>query len=130
MDMVRAGVVSHPEEWSHSGYQEIQAPPKRYSMIDIHALMELGGFHHLETLQKAHREWVTAELQNDKRKRQAYWTESVAVGSEQYLIDIQDALGASATSKACKTEGEVFILKEPEMAYSSHFIVEKDGLRY
>lgn len=55
MNMVRAGVVSHPEEWSHSGYQEIQAPPKRYSMIDIHALMELGGFHHLMTLQKAHR---------------------------------------------------------------------------
>jgi len=35
LNMVRAGVVSHPGEWAHSGYREIQEPPKRYAVIDL-----------------------------------------------------------------------------------------------
>ena len=30
LNMVRAGVVEHPNEWSHSGYNEIQKPKQRY----------------------------------------------------------------------------------------------------
>ena len=38
LNMVRAGVVSHPGEWAHSGYREIQEPPKRYAVIDLEGL--------------------------------------------------------------------------------------------
>ena len=30
LNMVRAGVVSHPSEWEMNGYNEIQSPPERY----------------------------------------------------------------------------------------------------
>jgi len=30
LNMVRAGMVSHPEQWGHSGFNEIQTPPQRY----------------------------------------------------------------------------------------------------
>ena len=30
MNMVRAGVVSHPSEWGESGFHEIQSPPQRH----------------------------------------------------------------------------------------------------
>ncbi len=43
LNMVRAGVVSHPQEWAEGGYLEIQQPPKRYRIIDIPALMGLCG---------------------------------------------------------------------------------------
>ena len=33
-NMVRAGVVSHPSEWSFSGYNEIQEPRRKNVLID------------------------------------------------------------------------------------------------
>ena len=41
LNMVRAGVVTHPSEWPSSGYAELQQPRERYSIIDHQALMEL-----------------------------------------------------------------------------------------
>jgi len=34
LNMVRAGVVSHPSEWGFGGYGEIRAPRERYSRIN------------------------------------------------------------------------------------------------
>ncbi len=35
LNMVRARVVTHPGDWTHSGYRrEIQKQPQRYGMID------------------------------------------------------------------------------------------------
>jgi hypothetical protein len=31
LNIVRAGVVNHPEKWKESGFIEIQKPPKRYT---------------------------------------------------------------------------------------------------
>ena len=44
LNMVMAGVVQHPSEWSLSGDNEIQNPPQRYALIDRSRLMELLGF--------------------------------------------------------------------------------------
>ena len=41
MNMVRAGVVNHPEEWPFCGYNEIQSPRQRYSLIDYQRLVSL-----------------------------------------------------------------------------------------
>ena len=38
--MIRAGVVSHPSEWAHGGYREIQNPPERYRIFDTSVLMK------------------------------------------------------------------------------------------
>jgi putative transposase len=43
LKMVRTGVVGHPSEWAFCGYNEIQRPPQRYSIIDRKRLMELFG---------------------------------------------------------------------------------------
>jgi putative transposase len=58
MNMVRADVVKHPAEWAHGGYREIQQPPKRYRIIDIPALMDLGGFNSIATMQQQLRQWL------------------------------------------------------------------------
>ncbi|MCJ7642491.1 MAG: transposase, partial [Desulfobacterales bacterium] len=41
LNMVRAGVVSHPSEWPFCGYHEIQSPRQRYSLIDYESLIDL-----------------------------------------------------------------------------------------
>ena len=42
LNMVRAGVISHPEEWPFSGYNEIQRPRERYGLIDHDRLIVFG----------------------------------------------------------------------------------------
>ena len=41
MNMVRAGVVDHPEQWPFCGYNEIQSPRQRYALIDYPRVMGL-----------------------------------------------------------------------------------------
>jgi len=43
MNMVRAGVVSHPSGWRHCGYHEIQQPPSHYRLIDRECLIDPCG---------------------------------------------------------------------------------------
>ena len=62
LNMVRAGVVRHPSQWVHSGYREIQNPPKRYGIVDLRELSSLCGFNRLTDFQQAHREWVKEAL--------------------------------------------------------------------
>ena len=65
LNMVRAGVVAHPNAWTHSGYNEIQKPPSRYRIIDLEALAQLCGFSSTQELQHAHRQWVGSALAED-----------------------------------------------------------------
>jgi hypothetical protein len=76
--MVRAGVVSHPLDWSHSGYREIQEPPKRYAVIDLAALC---GFRDLRDFQRAHQQWVEQALENGCAPRDDRWSKAIAVAS-------------------------------------------------
>jgi len=62
LNMVRAGMVTHPAEWPHSGYREIQNRPKRYGIIDLRQLSALCGFSEVADFQRAHRDWVDEAL--------------------------------------------------------------------
>lgn len=44
LNMVRSGVVSHPEQWTHGGYNEIQRPRRKKFLIDYETLSHLSGF--------------------------------------------------------------------------------------
>ena len=81
LNMVRAGVVSHPSEWSFGGYGEIQKPRRKSVLIAYQKLAELAGFATYDAFQKSHKEWVREALVNggDFSQRQAQWTESIAV---------------------------------------------------
>ena len=128
MNMVRAGVVAHPSEWLHSGYHEIQTPPKRYSIIDHQALMKLGGFQDMKSLQQAHQKWISTHIKQRHYERQSLWSDSVAVGSERYVENIQAALGTRAKGRKCQSENDHYILKEPEAAYGVRFTSKMDAL--
>lgn len=79
MNMVRAGVVEHPREWNHCGYNEIQEPRKRYRLIDHKKLMRLLNFQEYETLKSAHSKWTNDALKNSILTRENHWTQSIAV---------------------------------------------------
>ncbi|MEA3348646.1 MAG: transposase [Pseudomonadota bacterium] len=58
LNMVRNGVVEHPSQWSQSGYNEIQKPSSRYTLIDRQQLIEYCDLGSEEELRRKHRSWV------------------------------------------------------------------------
>jgi len=84
LNMVRAGVVTHPSRWNLSGYCEIQRPPCRYRIIDFDTWCELLGLHSYTELSNQHRSWVEDALACENRSRDPKWTESIAVGTKSF----------------------------------------------
>ncbi|MGH7846921.1 MAG: transposase [Candidatus Binatia bacterium] len=100
LNMVRAGVINHPSNWVHSGYREIQKPPKRYAIIDLQELTALCGFADLKNFQRAHRQWVDQALSEKRAVRDHRWSESIAVGSLSFVENVKRDLGSRAAHRA------------------------------
>lgn len=129
MNMVRAGVVRHPNEWAHGGYREIQYPPRRYHIIDIPVLMKLCDAASLTDLQNQHREWVEQELMLALSKRDERWSKSIAVGSESFIDQVKSSLGIKAKHKESIEVEDSYFIKEEFSSYNAHFDGKMDPLR-
>jgi len=129
LNMVRAGVVSHPSEWQFSGYNEIQNPRKRYAVINYSRLIQLLNINTVEDLKTSHGGWIEEALENDGYARENQWTESVAVGSKGFIEAIKKALGFQVKGRDVIGAGENYQLREQQSAYSPIFVHEKATLR-
>ena len=127
--MVRAGVVGHPSEWPFSGYNEIQAPRERYALIDYEGLRELLNFGGMSDLADAHRFWVEDALCTGGQVRDGKWSESIAVGSESFVMMTKEKLGIKAKGREVVGEEGSYVLREPPAPYSSILGYENDVLR-
>ena len=128
LNMVRAGVVRHPAEWSHGGFREIQSPPERYRLIDLDRLACLLDFSDVPSLQSAHRQWLEESLRNAGNKRDAKWTEAIAVGQAGFVEGVQSALAGRANGRHVVNKGGTYWLAEPVASYTPVFGAEKVSL--
>src|SRR5215510_9542797 len=119
--MVRAGVVNHPERWKESGFKEIQKPPKRYAIIDLHSLSELKEFADLRDFQRAHRQWVEQALENGLASRDDRWSEAIAVGSLVFIESVKSELGGRAMHGGVEQKDGTYALRERNEAYNGDF---------
>lgn len=117
MNMVRAGVVKHPKEWIHSGYNEIQALRKRYRLIDHRKLTSLLNYKDHDSLKDAHRKWTDDSLGTSTFIREDHWTQSVAVGNKTFIEKIKEYLGDRAKGRMIIGTGDAYQLKESQAAY-------------
>ena len=106
LNMVRAGAVDHPSQWKVSGFNEIQSPPQRYRIIDNQVLCHLTQLPDVQVLQTAHLNWVKHGLQDDKPTCQLCWTESLAVGSENFVRQVKAQLRTRALYRAIKSDSQ------------------------
>jgi putative transposase len=125
--MVRAGVVKHPFDWVHSGYREIQNPPKRYGIIDLRELSSLCGFNGITDLQRAHSDWVKEALSRKSMVREGNWSEAVAVGRLSFVNEVKRELGFKAHREVTELEG-TYALREEGEAYGLNFDGENEAL--
>lgn len=129
LNMVRAGAVSHPDEWPHSGYREIQQPPARYRIIDLAALSEASGFDDVARFQQAHRDWIASALDTAAAEREAHWSKSIAVGGESFVEQVKKDLDLKARHRQVSEADGHHMLREPEIPYRPHFYTENDAPR-
>lgn len=129
LNMVRAGVVSHPGEWPFCGYNEIQNPRERYSFIDYKSLLDLFGFQGMNELKKAYRGWMEEAIQDrSHHERQPRWSESIAVGNETFVRDTKEKLGAKVVGREVIKANGSCELRETVTPYGADFDCGNDGL--
>jgi putative transposase len=117
LNMFRAGAVDHPKEWPHGGYREIQHPRRRNGIIDYVKLMDLFQVSNLDGLGKTHRDWVDEAMANGSPFREDLWTESVAVGDDNFVEEVKDRLGARANGRSIIKDGDQCRLRERQRGY-------------
>jgi REP element-mobilizing transposase RayT len=118
MNMVRAGVVKHPHEWVHSGFNEIQNPRRRYNLIDHKKLMKLLNFSDYDLLTKTHSQWIDYAINKSKFLREEKWTEAVAVGDNDFVEKTAKSLDKRKKSATNITNEYTSQLKEDQAAYN------------
>jgi len=113
LNMVRTGAVTHPSEWAFCGYNEIQNPRKKNKLINYKKLAELTGFDDYELFLSAHKELVEDFLSNGNNFRKTQWTESIAVGSKDFLEEVKNELGLKVGGRRIvETEGTLQLREE------------------
>ena len=127
LNMVRAGVVTHPEQWPDCGYVEIQYPKARRRIIDEEQLMGLTGASSRLALQQLCRQQVEAALEQKLLARQSHWTESLAVGSAEYIAALQKQLGSKASGREIISVEGGCQLRETQTGYRGPFEGQKGG---
>lgn len=128
MNMVRAGVVKHPRDWSASGYHEIQTPSQRYRIVDLQALLYLLEISSLSELLQRHLSWIDEAIQHDNAQYNDMWSNSIAVGNESFVVAVKSQLTLKAKYRDIETKDDAFLLRETDATYTAHFVGETDVL--
>jgi REP element-mobilizing transposase RayT len=129
LNMVRAGVVRHPGDWIYGGYNEIQKARQRYWLINQQKLTELLGIKDRDQLSEYHRKWVEEVLKSGLNQRDGKWTESIAVGDKDFVMQTKAKLGAKAMGRRALENNEGFELRESQSPYNDVYDPEKSPLR-
>jgi len=125
LNMVRAGVIQHPSEWKYGGYNEIQNPKLRYSLINRQRLTDLLEIQDYDQLSIHHRKWIGKSLNSGLNVREKKWTEGIAVGDRDFVLKTQVDLGAKTIGRRVIKENGAYELREIQTPYNSVFDHEK-----
>lgn len=66
--MVRAGVVDHPVEWTHSAYKELKGERQRCPIINMPCLLNCLAMKDEETFQRWYERTLAEKLTGENKK--------------------------------------------------------------
>ena len=90
LNMVRTGAVQHPEQWPWCSFQEWMAKRQRYRLVNQPVCLDVLGNPELSIFQENYRRLIDETIAKDQCRREAEWTESIAVGSEAFIGTIRE----------------------------------------
>ena len=121
LNMVRAGVVRHPEEWEWCGYRELMGKRQRYRLIDPEALQyALGDGATLEAFRTDYAHSVEEAIRAGELQREAMWTESLAIGARSFAEEIKTTLKNRKRVETLEAEAGsgVWMVREEQPVYA------------
>ena len=118
LNMVRAGVVTHPADWEQCGYREIQATPQKYKIINTEKLMQLTEINGSLELLKCHKDWIEEALKRKSQEHQDKWTQSLAVGSQQFTSQFLKDLSVKGMQRKLHLADDQYEVREEAPTYN------------
>jgi putative transposase len=85
LNMVRAGVVRHPEAWKWCSHDEYIGQRQRYRIINKERLLASLDIEHFADFQRIYDEGITRKLNQGQPAREAQWSEALAVGDRLFV---------------------------------------------
>lgn len=109
--MVRAGAVQHPGMWRSSGYYEAMQPVRRGGCLDRASLLGYLKFVEFSDLQRAREQWIDNKLATALFDREAYWSNSIAVGDLAFALKMKRALAFIHPGRRAQREHGCFAVR-------------------
>ena len=88
----------------------------------------MTGFETYDAFRKAHKELVNESLANGNNFRQTQWTESIAVGSKNFIETIKEKMGILAKGRKILENDGGFQLREKIGTYNAVFDSKKEDI--
>ncbi len=121
LNMVRAGVVRDPAEWAFGAYYELQRPRARFcaQLVDWDALLRLLNMKDVEALRRARKMWIKDAVRTKLLERDPKWTESLAVGSKEFIEETAKRMGGKAIGRIVIETESGYALQEERSPYEA-----------
>jgi len=117
LNMNRCGVVTHPKDWQWVGYQEIMGIRTRYRLIDLERLCWRLRTDSIEEVRRNLAVSLAERIARDQMKREPLWTESLAVGSIEFVQRIQPLIPVRYETEIVQPLQNIWTLQETPIAY-------------
>jgi len=124
LNMVRAGVVAHPQAWRWCGFGEVTGQRQRYRMLDMAEVLRMHGGCTTERFADNYRASIEATLASgptarraDGLERDPMWTESIAVGEESFVRRIEEQTTNRVELNIAPTSSGVWSIRENPEPY-------------
>lgn len=114
--------MSHPREWSWTGWHELTGERHRNRLIDRKALLaRLDGATWVD-VESNYRALIDEALAQEpvRNPRDARWTESIAVGDPEFVLRVEARLASSDSRKRMERTAQAdgsWVLRETEGEY-------------
>jgi hypothetical protein len=103
-------------EWEWSSYREHVGDRKRYRLVDRERLVELTQAGSMQAFERDYADAAAEVLARGGLRREPKWTQSIAVGDEEYVLAIADKLRGRAKLKVTETDDGVWTVADCTVA--------------
>lgn len=120
LNMVRAGVVSHPGQWPWTAWTELMGFRRRYRLIDCAALFKATGVLDWDAFRAHYRQIIDDAIRVRLVRREPWWTEATAVGGRDFVAAAEAALLNDGRRRRFTREpapDDLTVLRELPIAY-------------
>jgi len=117
LNMVRAGQVRHPSEWEWCGYRELIGEKNRYRVTDIAEVLAKNGGIDPVSFRSNYQRSIAEAIELRQLQRDARWTESIAVGGEEFVRTIEEQVCGRIRLNVADNDANGWTLREDGVAY-------------